>query len=213
LRKENEKLKNFINEKEKKLNEVNELNIIKQKDKLNQNENKNKDYKKIIDVKENQKMMQDNNELINTMDYLKIYCLNKKKNNNQNNNFNFTEYNEEDIGYNLNNSLNKTYQIPNIEEIDKNAKKISYLNIILKCLSQILKRYILKEENLIRNNNQMQLSNEFLTYVQKENNSSSILMTIENIDKNLKYNYNLKNIISIIFDQLHKELKKKILLI
>ena len=58
---------------------MNELNIIKQKDKLNQNENKNKDYKNIIDVKENQKMMQDNNELINTMDYLEIYCLNKKK--------------------------------------------------------------------------------------------------------------------------------------
>ena len=255
LRKENEKLKNFINEKEKKLNEVNELNIIKQKDKLNQNENKNKDYKNIIDVKENQKMMQDNNELINTMDYLKVHCLNKKKsiiNNNRNINFNFTEYNEEcsnlDIGFNLNNSLNKTYQIPNTEDnekfskfahggnseisqyksyktpntseiINKNDKKIHYLNIVLEFLSLKLGDYFLNSKtiDIIRenNNNQYQLSNEFLKYIQnldknsKEMNSSSILKIIENIDKNLEYNYNLKNIISTILEQLHKELKKE----
>jgi len=212
LRKENEKQKNLINEKEKELKEVNEL-LINQIDKLNQKEYKNKNYKKIINIKEHQKIMQCNGKSVNTMDYLEQYCLNKKNYNNQNNNLNLTDYNNNegysnlDISYNLNNPLNKTYQILNIEEIDKNAKKIGYLNIILKCLSKILKKYFLKGENIIRINNQMQLSNDFLTYIQKESNSSSILMTIENIDKNLKYNYNLQNIISIIFGQLHIELK------
>ena len=214
LRKENEKLKNLINAKEQKkiLKEVKESNkiLINQIDNLNQKENKNKNYIKIIYKKEDQKIIQDNDKLVNTMDYLEKHGLIKKNYNNQNINLNLTKYNEEysnlDISYNLYSPLNKTYQIPNIE--DENAKKIGYLNIILKCLSQILKKYFLKGENIIRNNIQMQLSNEFLKYVQKERNASSILIIIENIDKNLKYNYNLQNIISIIFDQLHKELKK-----
>ena len=215
MREEKENQKNLINEKEKELKEVKEINIIliNQKGKLNQKENKDINYKKILYEKEHQKKIQDNDNFINTMDCLEKHFLNKKNYNNQNNNLNLTEYNNNeeysnlDISYNLNNPLNKTYQILNIEEIDKNAKKIGYLNIILKCLSKILKKYFLKGENIIRINNQMQLSNDFLTYVQKESNSSTILMTIENIDKNLKYNYNLQNIISIIFGQLHKELK------
>ena len=233
LKKENERQNNLIIEKEKKLKEVNELNksLIKQKnelrDKLNQKENQIKECmqmqnKNIIDKEENQKIKLENNELINTMDFVDKYFLNRINsinNNNQNINFNFKENNEKYSKLDVGNYSNIfPYQIPNLKEIEENDKKLRYLNIVLTCLSQILSQYFLKEKNInrIKNNNQMQLSNEFLTYVQNsgnkninENNSYSILMIIENIDKNLKYNYYLKNIISIIFDQLHKELKKE----
>ena len=218
LRKENEKLKKLINEKDKKLKEVNELNknLIIEKNELKNRLNQ-KDNEKV-----NQKIIQNNNELINTMYFLEKYNLNKINNNNQNINYNFKEFIEKrsklDLEGNLNNSQNKTYEIQNLEGIDENDKKIHYLNVVLKCLSQILSIYFLKEKNInrIRNNGQLQLSNQFLIYVQnsgnknkKDSNSSTILMIIENIDKNLKYNYYLINIISIIFDQLHKELKKE----
>ena len=89
----------------------------------------------------------------------------------------------------------------------------------MKCLSQILDSDFLKEQtkSIIRDNNQFQLSNGFLAYAQnfgnkysKENNSSSILKIIQNTNNNLENNYNLKNIISTIFDQLNKELKIEI---
>jgi len=173
---------------------------------------------------------QENNELDMTMENLNKYFYQNKinYNNNQNNidirnviplpSFN-EKYSKINLGGKSNNSQNKNYQTPNPEITDENNKKICYLNVILKCLNQILNQYFLNKQTIDRiiDNNQFQLSNEFLKYAQnsenkysKENNSSSILTIIENTNDNLVNNYNLKNIISTIFDQLHKELKKEI---
>jgi len=173
---------------------------------------------------------QENNELDMTMENLNKYFYQNKinYNNNQNNidirnviplpSFN-EKYSKINLGGKSNNSQNKNYQTPNPEIIDENNKKICYLNAILKCLNLILNQYFLNKQTIDRiiDNNQFQLSNEFLKYAQnsenkysKENNSSSILTIIENTNDNLVNNYNLKNIISTIFDQLHKELKKEI---
>ena len=240
-KKEIENKKILINENEKKFdylfNYINKLNDkIMEHDKLynefkkdiekikeeNKNENNNKN---IIYGKEKQEI----NELGITMKNIdNIFYPNKIKYNNQNNidlrnviplpSFN-EKYSKFNLGGNSNDSQNKIYQNPNPEIIDENDKKICYLNIILKCLSQILDSDFLKEQtkSRIRDNNQFQLSNGFLAYAQnfgnkysKENNSSSILKIIQNTNNNLENNYNLKNIISTIFDQLNKELKIEI---
>jgi len=242
-KKEIQNQKKLINENEKKFDYlfdcINKLNDkIMEHDKLynkfkkdtekikeeNKTENNNKN---IIYGQEKQ----ENNELDMTMENLNKYFYQNIKinyNNNQNNidirnviplqSFN-EDYSKINLGGKSNNSQNKNYQTPNPEIIDENDKKICYLNVILKCLNQILNQYFLNKQTIDRiiDNNQFQLSNEFLKYAKnsenkysKENNSSSILTIIENTNDNLVNNYNLKNIISTIFDQLHKELKKEI---
>ena len=151
-----------------------------------ENENINKN---IIDEKEKQK--QENNELESSMkniDYPnKINFLNYN-NNNQNNKYlgNFILNQSSNAkcsnlvyGGISNNSPNKVYQNPNPEIIDKNDKKILYLNVVLKCLIQIFGHYFLKEQTINRirnnnniNNNRFQLSNIFLTYAQNYRNKN-----------------------------------------
>ena len=235
-----ENQKKLINENEKKFDYLFDY-ISKLNDKIMEHDKLYNEFKKDTEkIKEENKTennnkniiygqeKQENNELDMTMENLNIYFYQNKinYNNNQNNidirnvipfpSFN-EKYSKINLGGNSNNS--QIYQTPNPEIIDENDKKICYLNVILKCLNQILNQYFLNRQtiNRIIDNNQFQLSNEFLKYAQnsenkysKENNSSSILTIIENTNDNLVNNYNLKNIISTIFDQLHKELKKEI---
>ena len=246
-KKEIQNQKKLINENEKKFdylfNYINKLNeniiehnkifngfkidIEKIKEE-NKNENINIINEKKIQKQENNELEQENNELNITMNNIDKYCYpninnyNNYLNNNEFKNFipniNFKQKNSNLIqGGNSNNSQNKTYQNQNQEITDENDKRICYLNVVLKCLSQILSQYFLKQRTIIRikDNNKFQLSNGFLTYSQNCGNknpkeSSSILKIIENTNNNLENNFNLNNIISTIFDQLHEELKKEI---
>ena len=224
-----ENLFNSINDLNNQIKELKQKNNESKIDKEtikeeNKNENNNKN---IIYGQEKQESNEIGCTMKNVNDYFYPNKINFNNNNNNNNNNYNNNYNNYNNNYNLIKSdfrnLNKIqnfrndnekiskfiqggnsqisqckiFQTPNPKEIiDKNDKKIHYLNI----------------DKIKNNNNQYQLSNGFLAYLQdknsKENNSSLILKIIENIDKNLQNNYNLKNIISTIFDQLHKELKK-----
>jgi len=231
----NEKFENLLNYINNKLNDKfieHEIvhNEIKKDEEKNQNENKheNKNESEYININD---MNEEKREEIKfssgeTLRTIENYCPIKTKfknfhqNNNNKKNFLYmpnlnSNYSKLIFGGNPIISQYKTNQIQNPEIIDENGKKKLYLNIVLKCLNQILGQYFLKDQTIdrIRNYNQFQLSNEFLSYAQnwyknsKEIDPSSILAIIENTNNNLKNNYNLNNIIATIFHQLHKELK------